>query len=225
MPLLGADLIRRLGLRLTQAVETTNRQKTGQNKIANITSDLKTLMKTEFKGLLERQGRIKNHIVRTKFRQPLQATQQKGRRTPLALQEKVAIEIRRLTKETHIIKLRNCNEDQFISPIVITVKKDGSIKLALDSKRLNEWVIKNKYQMPNIDELIDQIAQIITSSKSGRVWFTTVDLAYAYSQLKLARETARQCNFGRRRGYGNISIPNRILRTGRYARRISAGTG
>ncbi len=45
--------------------------------------------------------------------------------------------------------------------------------------------------MPNIDELIDQIAQIIASIKPGRVWFTRVDVAYAYGHLRLAR----QCNF------------------------------
>ena len=129
-----------------------------------------------------------------KFKKPLQPVQQKGRRIPIALQDKVATEIQRLTSEGRIRKLKNCNEDQFISPILITVKKDGSLKIALDSKKLNEWVIKNKYQMPSKDELVDQIAQIITSKKHGRVWFTTVDSAYAYGQLRLALETARQCN-------------------------------
>ncbi len=194
-PLLGADLIRRLGLRLTQTVDESITPKAGQNSISNINTDLKTKMQSKFKSLFTRQGKIKNHVVRTKFKKPLQATQQKGRRIPIALQEKVADEITRLMKEGHIKKLKSCNEDQFISPIVITVKKDGSLKLALDSKKLNEWVIKNKNQMPNIDELIDQIAQIITSNKPGRVWFTTVDLAYAYGQLALVLETARQCNF------------------------------
>ncbi len=127
-PLLGADLIRRLGLRLTQAVEGPKQLNPGQNNISNINTDLKTQVQAEFKDLFERKGKIKNHIVRTKFKKPLQPTQQKGRRIPLALQNKVAVEIKRLTKEGHIIKLRNCNEDQFISPIVITVKKDGSLK-------------------------------------------------------------------------------------------------
>ena len=144
--------------------------------------------------MFTQQGQ-KNHIVKTKFEKLFQATQQKGRRIPIALQQKVADEITRLTKEGHIKKLKSCNEDQFISPIVITVRKDGSLKLALDSKKLNEWVIKSKYQMPNIEELIDQIAQIITSGKPGRVWFTMVDLAHNYGQLLLALETARQCNF------------------------------
>ena len=42
------------------------------------------------------------------------------------------------------MKLNKCDEDCFISPIVITRKKDGSIKLALDSKLLNNQIFKNK---------------------------------------------------------------------------------
>ena len=56
------------------------------------------------------------------------------------------------------MKLNKCDEDCFISPIVITRKKDGSIKLALESKLLNNQIFKKKYQMPNIHELIDNIA-------------------------------------------------------------------
>ncbi len=56
-------------------------------------------------------------------------------------------------------------------------------------------VCKNKYQMPNIDELIDKIGHIITSRKPGRVYFTVLDMRYAYGQLKLSLETSRQCNF------------------------------
>ena len=55
---------------------------------------------------------------------------------------------------------------------------------------------KNKYQMHNIDCLMDNIAQTIThSSDEGHVLFSTKDLRYAYSQLTLDEETAKQCNF------------------------------
>ncbi len=47
--------------------------------------------------------------------------------------------------------------------MVLTVKKDGSIKLALDAKALNIVVKKNKYQMDNIDDLVDRVAEIISS--------------------------------------------------------------
>ena len=50
--------------------------------------------------------------------------------------------------------------------------------------------------MPNIDSLIDCISQHINYSNPGdKVYFSTFDLKYAYSQLKLIPETSRHCNF------------------------------
>ena len=97
--------------------------------------------------------------------------------------------------EGHITKLDKCTSDCFIAPIVITVKKDDSIKLAMDAKPINRQLFKNKYQMPNVDELIDGVSQIVTENKKGTLYFSVLDLKYAYSQLKLATDTARKCNF------------------------------
>ena len=50
--------------------------------------------------------------------------------------------------------------------------------------------------MPKIDSLIDSISQHINDSNPGdNVYFPTIDLKYAYSQLKLHPETSRHCNF------------------------------
>ena len=50
--------------------------------------------------------------------------------------------------------------------------------------------------MQNIDSLIDSISQHIYDSNQGdNVYFSTIDLKYAYSQLKLHSDTARHCNF------------------------------
>ena len=87
--------------------------------------------------------------------------------------------------EGHIINLEKCDKDCFISAIRITRKKDTSIKLALDSKILNDQTFKNKYQMPNIHELIDNVALQISEKSKVRVWFNNLDLKNAFSQLKL----------------------------------------
>ena len=100
--------------------------------------------------------------------------------------------------EGHIVKLQECSDKFFVSPIVITVKKDGSIKLALESRELNKQVHKNKYQMPNIDDLVDGISQIIAERKAGNVYFTTLDfttLDFTYGQVSLEQKTSEQCNF------------------------------
>ena len=102
--------------------------------------------------------KIPNDRKVTHFHTPFKPIQSKGRRVPLHLLAAVNDELKRMEKEGHIINLEKCDEDCFISPIVITRKKDTSIKLALDSKLLNDQIFKNKYQKPNIHELIDNVA-------------------------------------------------------------------
>ena len=58
---------------------------------------------------------------------------QKVRRVPVNSKPRVTVELDRLQKEGHIEKLSSCSDEHFISPIVITVKKDQCMKLALDS--------------------------------------------------------------------------------------------
>ena len=66
----------------------------------------------------------------------------------------------------------------------------------MDSKTINKEIHKNKYQMHNIECLMDNIAQSITqSSNEGQILFSTIDLRYAYSRLPLDEDTANQCNF------------------------------
>ena len=98
---------------------------------------------------------------------------------PITLQEKVDKEIDKLLRQGHIEKLTECSDKYFVSPIVITVKKDRSVKLALESRELNKQVHKNKYQMPNIEELMDTVGQTISERKPGDVYFSTMDLTYA----------------------------------------------
>ena len=69
--------------------------------------------------------------------------------------------------QDHIIKLDKCSDRQFISPIVITVKKVQTVKLALESKKINKFIQKNKYQMPNIALLLDNIAQMVRSNQTN----------------------------------------------------------
>ena len=99
-------------------------------------------------------------------------------------------ELKALVRDGHVTKLDKCTTDYFINPIVTTAKKDGSIKLAIDAKPLNAQIWKIKYQMPNIQEQIDSAAQILTSDVPGLVWFTSLDLKYAFSQTKLSKLTS-----------------------------------
>ena len=131
-PILGRDLFDQLGKIISQKpcpnVEVNNIDQT-----CAITRSLAK----KSPDLICRIGKPKHHTVNSKFHKNYRVTHQKGRKVPVHLQPKVKIELEKLLNEGHIEKLTNCSDQFFISPIVITVKKDQSIKIALDSKILN----------------------------------------------------------------------------------------
>ena len=49
--------------------------------------------------------------------------------------------------------------------------------------------------MPNIDLILDNIAQKVKSNNSQQTLFSTLDLRYAYSQIQQDKPTREQCNF------------------------------
>ena len=64
----------------------------------------------------------------------------KGRKVPIHIQDRVASEIKLLMEQSQIKKLDKCTTGFFIAPIVLTAKKDGSIKLALNAKPMNAHI-------------------------------------------------------------------------------------
>ena len=82
----------------------------------------------------------------------------------------------------------------FIQPVVVTVKKDGSVKIAQDARALNASIANDKYQMPNLENLMDIVAEKV-EEEEGEVFYSSVGLKYAYGQVPLHESTARHCNF------------------------------
>ena len=77
-------------------------------------------------------GSGENHTMRTQFIKEF-----------VPIQQKEEGELNKLIEQKHNIKIDNCSERHFISPIVITVKKDQTVTLALDSKEINKFIYKN----------------------------------------------------------------------------------
>ena len=142
------------------SIQQSNSLKT-VNQVEHEYGPIKKQIATEFPDLTSRIGKSKLHTVRPKVHKHYTPSHQKGRCVPINLLHKVSDELKKLSDQGHIEKLQEGSDKNFISPIVITVKKDKSVKLALDSEVLNKAIHKNKYQLPNIDSLIDSISQHI----------------------------------------------------------------
>ena len=63
------------------------------------------------------------------------------------------------------------------TPILFVKKKDGSFQMCIDYRQLNKVTIKNKYLIPRIDDLFDQL--------QGACVFSRIDLRSGYHQLKI----------------------------------------
>jgi hypothetical protein len=63
------------------------------------------------------------------------------------------------------------------APVLFVEKKDKSMRMCVDYHSLNEVTIKNKYPLPRIDDLFDQLKKV--------KYFSKVDLRSGYHQLKI----------------------------------------
>ena len=116
----------------------------------------------------------------------------------------------------HLEKTNDVVEDCFLSPIVIIVKSDELVKIASDSRKLKASCIKMRPHMPNVRDLLNQIA---VEKK------TNIDLDYAHGKTKLSEETTRQCVFTLTRKHAaDTTSPKRVFRTCRHTQTIPRKT-
>ncbi|MCO5567952.1 hypothetical protein L7F22_021648 [Adiantum nelumboides] len=78
------------------------------------------------------------------------------------------------------------------SPILLVKKKDGTMRMCVDYRGLNSVTIKNKYPLPRVDELFDQL--------QGACYFMKIDLRSGYHQVRIRSadipKTAFRTRFG-----------------------------
>ena len=72
-------------------------------------------------------------------------------------------------------------------------KKDGTIRLCIDYHELNRVTVRNKYPLPRIDDLFDQL--------QGAQVFSKIDLRSEYHQLKIKSEDIPKAAFRTRYGH------------------------
>ena len=73
----------------------------------------------------------------------------------------------------------------------------------MDFRKLNNICMKMRPHMPNMEELLYQTLTEVTRLQNESLWISKIDLKYAYGQLKLSKETRRQCNLPKTGGNVN----------------------
>ena len=162
--LLGMDWMKTFKLTIGR-IQLTKNNRSEMERIIN-----------KFPDLFENEETIKDTEIKIQLKPVHFPVKQKARPVLLHLQEDVGRELGKLIKTGHLEKIKDVDEDCFVSPVVFTVKSDKSVKIPIDSRKLNDSCIKKRPHMPNMEELVNQSSVEITRDRTMQLFLSKIDL-------------------------------------------------
>ncbi|BHF75897.1 hypothetical protein SprV_0501899500 [Sparganum proliferum] len=110
------------------------------------------------------------HVINTVDAKPIW---QPPRRIPVRFRAEVDKIIDELLKANII----QPSSSPWASPIALVPKKDGSLRLCIDYRRLNAVTVRDSFPLPRLDDTLDSLG--------GAAWFSTLDLKLGYWQVEI----------------------------------------
>ena len=103
------------------------------------------------------------------------------------------VELKRQLKELEDQGFIRPSVSPWGAPALFVKKKDGSLRMCIDYRQLNRVTVKNRYPMPRIDDLFDQLR--------GSTCFSKIDLRTGYHQLRVREADIEKTAFRTRYGH------------------------
>lgn len=171
-PLLGRETATRLGV-----------LRIGAN-ISAVT-DLKHTLQQQYPEVFKGVGKLKTRQVKLHINPDVRPVAQPLRRIPFNLRGAVENRIKELMN-LDIIEPVN-GPTPWVNPVVIVPKPGNDVRLCLDMRRANEAIVRERFPIPTVDELLQGM--------NGSTIFSKLDLKWGYHQLELTPESREITTF------------------------------
>ncbi|GKC87811.1 retrovirus-related pol polyprotein from transposon 17.6 [Tanacetum coccineum] len=99
------------------------------------------------------------------------------------------------------------------APVLFVKKKDGSFRMCIDYRELNKLTVKNRYPLPRIDDLFDQL--------QGSSVYSKIDLRSGYHQLRVRDEDIPKTAFRTRYGHYEFQVKQFIKDFSKIAKSLT----
>jgi hypothetical protein len=132
-----------------------------------------------------------HHITQLPGFQPVNV---KPYRYSLQQKNKIERQIKKMLQQGII----RASQSPFASPVLLVRKKDGTWRFCVDYRHLNVVTVKNRFPMPVVEELLDELA--------GLKFFTKLDLRSGYHQIRSAEEDECKTAFRTHSGHYEFRV-------------------
>ena len=132
-----------------------------------------------YSACFEGVGKLKDRKLKININPEVKPVAQKVRKIPYGLQSKVEDKLKELENKGIIEKVEG--PAKWASPLVVVPKSNGDIRLCTDMRRANEAIIREKFPIPTVDDILHEI--------NGSKVFSKLDLKWGYHQLELDEDS------------------------------------
>ena len=133
----------------------------------------------KFPGYCEGIGKMKDFQLIVPIDPQVQPVAQPSRQVPYHLRDKLSTKVDELVEVDIIEKVSG--PSSLVSPVTVVPKPPGDIRLQVDMRQANMAVERERFPIPTIDEVLQDLNQ----SKS----FSKLDLTSGYHQIELSPES------------------------------------
>ena len=119
-------------------------------------------------------------------------------RTPYRMSPKELEELKKQLDELLQKGFIRPSQSPFGAPVLFVKKKSGEMRLCVDYRALNAITVKNRYPLPRVEDLIDQL--------KGAKIFSKIDLRSGYHQIRIDKDDVHKTAFRTRYGHFEFMV-------------------